>query len=115
MGLRKRSNVLCSLAARSQRSLLQRVVVYLLSSVLISQVSSANLQGCVVPLAIPVAKVALLGMEVVARIGTATLARTRAKKAAFCTILSMHQDQVRQASDSAAFFLRALLLACCSE
>ena len=53
---------------------------------------SAYLQGCVVPLAIPVAKILLFGTAVVTRIGTATLAITRAKKAAFCTILSMAQE-----------------------
>ncbi len=79
------------------------------------RVFSADLQGCVVPLASPVAKVALLGMEVVTRMGTATLAMTKAKKAAFCTILSMHQDQVRRASDSSANFPRALWLAGCTR
>ncbi len=62
-------------------------------------VFSADLQGCVVPPARPAARVALLGIDVVTRMGTATLAMTKAKKATFCTILSMHEDQVRQASD----------------
>ena len=71
----------------------------------------AYLQGCVVPLAIPVARVALLGMEVVTSMGTATLAMTRAKKAAFCTILSMQQMHGRQAPETAAVYPQALRLA----
>lgn len=49
----------------------------------------AHLQGCVVPLAIPVAKVGLFCTEVVMRMGTEMLAPTRAKKATFCSSLSI--------------------------